>query len=159
MQSFDTFLHDGAANALARMEKIPVKTEKDLPNVKKGYYAIYMNNTLIYDGVSTSSVRGRLMAHLFRSRKYDASSAMAIETIPCEVFDKLVEDLVIRVEDTNYFKQTADKTVRYLNGININQYPDDTFHVAVHETNYPDVLKTTSREINGVPTGAQYKVR
>ncbi len=160
MLKHDEATFDVAKAELNRMKPYVITEKRNLPEKGPGYYRIYKNDEIIYDGSTQDDVRKEIRKHIFRTKSSSASSAMALIAFPIGEFEDKIKRGEIKEKDVNYFKTSKEGDIKYVNGINITQeYLDATFKIAVVYSEYPCMYKTTSRKINGTPVGAQYKLR
>lgn len=156
-----TLLQDSFDNAYTNILDIPtlpghycILCDKPVPGKEKETGKIG-NKYLWYNGDCSNSLRGRLRRHLFRTKRYTASSAIAVEKITEAEYKANSKGT-----DHNYFKQ--EDGYRYLNGIDSNepQWSDYTFYMAVIVSyNLAGSLETLLREHWHKPVLCQYGKR
>ena len=158
MQTYDLLIVKAAKTALRSMSKVLVAAVKDVPDVKGAFYLLEKDGEILLDGTTTGSLRTTIKRHLFRQKKWGASSALAFETTTIEELRSAIANGLVKPTHEPYFKHRTKNTVA-LNGINIHEYTNSVFYVHYVETKYPSVYKTAYREDNAVPAYADMKSR
>ncbi len=150
--NFDDMITAGAIDELKKMTKIEIKVKADVPKVFSVYYQFFKNGDLVLDGETKNGLRGAINKSLFKTRiSKGATSAIRIEWITNKEFDRRVAEGKINKDHITFFVKTKDGKGRWLNGINIEDYPHTKWEIAYLQCKDPSVFKRVWRETYSKP--------